>query len=190
MRSQKQKAVIAVFLALGIAASASMDHWQRFVSSNHFSTVYPNTWFRIGASLDRLQLLSSRGGAEGVIIKRGQAQITVSEVQASAAKTLTQVINDYTQGASVLSRRDIPGNASSQGCSDLKEVISREQAIPATDSPTSVPYVINTDLFCQAEAHKIVILLRNWEGDNRQEEYQQIALRMAKGIRLVPGAPH
>ena len=185
MANQKQISVFVFSLTLSITAFASTNEWQRFDSSNRFSVMYPGAWFRISASTDRLQLLSSKGGAEGIVIKRGQAEITVTEAQDSSTKTLTQVIDYYTQGVLVLSRKHIPGETGKQGCSDLEEVTSKEQAIPSADSPIRVPYIINTDLFCEINGRKIVTLLRNWEGDKRQEEYQEVALRIAKGIRLT-----
>jgi hypothetical protein len=184
MVSQKHRAVVALLLMLGGGAFAKTDGWQRFNSSNRFSVLYPGSWFRTGVSTDRLQLLSSKGGAEGIGIKQGEAEITVMEAQASSTQTLTEVIVNYTQDTTVISHRDVPVEAGKGGCSELKEVTSEEPAIPRADSPIKVPNIINTDFFCEVAGRKIVTLLRNWEGDKRQEEYQQVALRMAKGIRL------
>jgi hypothetical protein len=186
MISRCQKAVLALLLSLGGAAVASADGWQRFISSNHFSVVYPGAWVRNSVSTDRLQLRSSKGGAEGIGIRQGQAEITVMEAQASSNRTLSQVIAYYTQDTTVLSRKDVPVEAGPLRCSDFKEVTSKEPAIPPADSPITAPTIINTDFFCETDGRKIVILLRNWEGDKRQQEYQQVALRMAKGIRLAP----
>jgi hypothetical protein len=180
----KCRTALLLIVLVGVVAFASTDGWRRFYSANHFSVMYPVSWVRIGVSMDRLQLLSSRDEAEGVIIKRGQAEITLMEAQASSAKTLSHVIDDYTQGTSVLSRKDVLREPNKLGCNDLKEIISKEQPVPSADTPISVPYIINTDFFCEAGGHKILVLLRNWEGDKRQNEDQQIALRMAKSIHL------
>lgn len=185
MISQRHRTVAAtLLLALGVSASASTDGWQRFSSSARFSVLYPGTWVRNGVSTDRLQLLSSKGGVEGVGIKQGQAEITVMEAPESSKQTLAQVIAYYTQDTTVLSHKDVPGEPGPHGCGNLKEVTSKEPSIPPADSPIKVPNIINTDLFCEADGRKIVALLRNWEGNTKQKEYQQIALRMAKGIRL------
>lgn len=146
--------------------------------------MYPQTWVRIGASADRLQVLSSSGGAKGVIIKQGQAEITVMEVKGSSTDTLAQVVEKYTQGTSVLERRDVHSETSNDRCTNLREVISKEPSVPPKDTPIQVPYTINTDLFCEIGKQRVVVLLRNWEGDERQAEYQQIALRMAESIKL------
>lgn len=172
-----------LLLAVGVLACASTDLWQQFSSSNHFSVMYPANWFRIGISTDRLQILSSKGGAEGIIIKKDEAEIIVMAAQASPTSMLDQVINNYIQGTSVLSRRVIPIESGERGCSELIEVISKEQPVPQADTPVNVPYIINTDLFCETTGHTIVTLLRSWEGDKRQKEYQRIALRMAKSIK-------
>jgi hypothetical protein len=186
MITQNKRVLMFLLLVLGGGmAVASADGWQRFSSSNGFSVLYPVAWVRNGASTDRLQLRSSQGGAEGIGIKQGQAEITVMEAQESSKQTLAQVIATYTQDTTVLSRKDVPGAAASRGCSELKEVTSREPAVPPEDSPISVPTIINTDFFCEVQGRKIIALLRNWEGDKRQSEYQQVALRMAKGIRLT-----
>ena len=185
MISQRHRTVVAtLLLAVGGVAVASTDGWERFSSSTRFSVLYPKTWVRNGVSKDRLQLLSSEGGAEGVGIKQGQAEITVVEAPESSKQTLAQVIAYYTQDTTVLSHKDVPGEPELHGCSILKEVTSKEPVIPLGDSPIKVPNIINTDFFCEADGRKIVALLRNWEGDTKQEEYQQTALRMAKRIRL------
>jgi hypothetical protein len=179
---ERQQVFIALLLALHGVAFASTDAWLRFSSSHHFSVAYPATWFRIGGSTDRLQILSSKGGAEGVIIRHGQAEIVVMEAY-NSSKTLPQIIDYYTQGVPVLSRRDVPNEPGKEGCGSLEEVISKEGAVPSADSPIRVPNIINTDFFCEVNGLKLVTLLRNWEGDERQAEYEDVALRMAKSIR-------
>jgi len=183
MFSQKLNIVVALLLV--VTPAAFSEDWKEFRSSKNFSVEYPGTWFEIGGSSDRLQLLSSQRGAEGVVIKRGQAEIVVLEVPESSGKTLGEVIDYYLSGASVLSRHDIVASAEKeQGCRTLTEVVSTEHAVPSKDSPIPVPYIINTDFFCEADGHKIVTLLRNWKGDARQEQYQQAAMRIAKSIRI------
>jgi hypothetical protein len=179
----KRKIVVVLLMGLGSIAFAAPDGWHLFRSTAGFSVLYPDTWVRNGVSTDRLQVRSSRGGAEGIGIKQGQAEITVMEAPESTKKTLAQVVAYYTQDVTVLSQKDVPGESTSKGCSNLKEVISKEPAIPPGDAPVSVPNIINTDFFCEVDGHKVVTLLRNWDGDKRQEEYRQVALRIAKAIK-------
>ncbi|HLZ50164.1 MAG TPA: hypothetical protein VKP61_05420 [Candidatus Acidoferrum sp.] len=189
MIGQKQKAIVALLLSFAVAAPGSPEVWQHFSSSRHFSVTFPTDWFRFGVSTDRLQIRSSKGGAEAVLIKRDQAEITVVEAEGSSTKTLTQVIDYYTKGTSILSRTTVSNESSKQGCGKIEEVISKESVIPPGDALVSVPYIINTELFCEIDGHKIVTVLRNWEDDSRQEDYQNVALQMARSIRLARGKP-
>lgn len=104
------------------------------------------------------------------------------EASESTKKTLAQVVAFYTQDTTVVSQKDVAGEPASKGCSNLKEVISKGPAIPPRDAAVSVPNIINTDFFCELDGHKVVTVLRNWNGDKRQEQYRQVALRIAKAI--------
>jgi hypothetical protein len=137
---------------------ASVRHFKSFHSP------VTSVWSPIGISTDRLQIRSSKGGAEGVGIERGQAQVTVLSASESSAKSLNQVIDFYTQGVMVLSRRDFTdrdlGKAS---CRSLILVISTEPAIPPEGASAPVPNIVNSDYFCAIDGHIIVVLLRNYE---------------------------
>jgi len=175
-----------VFLAGTVAALASTSAWKEF-GTRDFFIIYPANWYRFEVTPDRLDLRSSKGGAEVVVIKDNQAYIFVGKERGSSAKTLAEVINYYNQEGKILSRRDIsvrPG--SKQGCSDLKEFVVKDPAQPPEDLPkgAQVPYFIHTEFFCEMEGQKFVTLfLTNWEGDKQQAHYQQVALRMAESIR-------
>jgi len=156
---------------------------RRFVSPHQFAVMYPRGWWRFGISPDRLQILSSKGGAKGLIIKQGQAYISVKED--SSTMSLSGLIDYYTSDATILSRRTIALQPSNNGCATLTEVISREPALPQEWVSLPVGYITNTNFFCEAEGRKIVTVLRNWEVDRRQEEYQRTALRVAKSITLL-----
>ncbi len=176
--------VICLALTASLAQVTSLAHWKSFKSSTGFFVKYPATWYSKGTSTDRLMILSSRGGAEAVVIKRGQAVISVKEEVQYADSTLSQVMGHYTQDTHVLSQKTIHnGNAGTHGCRDLREVVSREGAVPPEDVPGPVPYITNTEYFCEIERHKYVTVLRNFESDKKQAMYQQIALRMAESLR-------
>jgi hypothetical protein len=194
MISQRRSAIIIVLLAGAVSAFASTDSWKQFHGKG-FSVMYPGTWFELAVSPDRLDLLSSKHGhLHALVVKYGYAGVTVSEAPKSTwtegtpLKTLAQVMDYYTKDGSVLWRRVIPGEpGGQQGCNDLKEVVVKDAVVPPEDLPTGaqVSYFIDTNFFCEADGHKIVISLKNWEGDKRQEQYQEVALRMAKSIRIL-----
>jgi hypothetical protein len=187
--TQKKTLLFFIWLSFGVCSFASGNGWKTFHSSNYFSVSYPMAWFQIGISTDRLQLLSSKGGAEGIIIKHGQAQITVMEAAESLGKTLPQVIDVYTRETSVLSQKEVPVDPGRQSCNDLVEVTSKEPALPPESVAGSVPFVVSTDFFCRSGQRTIVTLLRNWEDDRRQPEYQRIAERMARSVRTIRQKP-
>lgn len=181
---------VAAFLMINSTAMvATTDGWRLFRSDNGFTVRYPSHWIRFETSEDYLQLKSSKGGAEGVIIKPGQALLTVTEADSSSGKPLPQVIRYYTKETTVLSERALPSDTSPQACHSLTEVVSREPLVPLEDVPKDmvgkVPYMINTELFCVLGSRTMATLLRNYESDKQQAIYQGIALRMAKSIRSV-----
>jgi hypothetical protein len=179
MVSQRHSAIIIILLAGAVSAFASTDAWQQFRGKG-FSIMYPGTWFKLKTLPDSLEILSPKYD-EDRGIKHGQAQIAVGE---SLGSSLAEVINDNTQGVSVLSRRDISAEPESeQGCGELSEVVVKDVIQP----PSQVRNYITTFFFCEADRQKIVqvILTNDWEGDKRQEQYQQVALRIAKSIRIL-----
>lgn len=177
---------VLICIALLLSAplgSQSAETWKIFRSPTGFSAAYPPSWFRFGVSPDSLYILSSKGGAEGIVIRHGQAEIIVMEVANSSQMSLSGVVENVVGDATVLLRRDIPYRTDDKGCKSIVEVISREPAVPPEDSPIKVPNIINTDFFCETDGNKFETLLRNWEDDNRQSIYQRTALRVAKSIR-------
>lgn len=184
----KRVALVALMLVPCHGQDATRQPgWEEFKSSTGFRTVYPTSWFRIGmSSKDRLRILSSEGGAEGIVIKRGQAEIIVVELQGSPSATLSQLIDeDSREEALILSRRDIRREHVEQGsCGGLKEVISKQDAVPPDDVPVHVPYIINTDFYCEINGRRFSTLLKNWQGDKHQERYQRVALEIAESLRL------
>lgn len=170
--------------SLAVAQEAVQGKWKSFKSSNGFSVKYPGNWFRKGISTDSVTILSSSGGAEGLIIKRGQAMIFVKKDEKYTNSTLSQMIDQYAQDTEVLFRKDIRNDmAGPRGCHKLKQIISREAAVPPEGMPGSVPYMLNTEYFCEIHGHKYVTVLRTFESDRKQATYQKIALRVAESLR-------
>lgn len=120
------------------------------------------------------------------MIKRGQAEIVVIELEGPPTATLSQLIDqDTREEAAILSRRDIHNEHAEKGsCTDLKEVVSRQDAVPPNDVPLPVPYIINTDFYCEINGRRFSTLLKNWQGDPRQKEYRRITLGVAKSLRI------
>jgi hypothetical protein len=176
--------IVALTVSVSIAQNTAPTTWKSFKSSTGFSVKYPDSWFPKGISKDRLTILSSRGGAEALIITGGQAVISVMEADGSEGSSLAQVIDHYSHDVHILSSHDIHNdNVGSQGCRELREIISTEAAVPPEDVPGPVPYIINTEYFCAVNEHIYVTALRNFDGDNKQAAYQRVALRVAESLR-------
>lgn len=184
--------VVFITLVLGTICHAALrESWTEFHSSLGFSILYPRTWFRIGAlnglgaSKNNLQIVSSRGGAQGVVISPGQGEITVEVVLGRRGETLDTIVSHYTEGTRIISRDvfHVP-SANQLGCRNIILVISKEPIIPAEDSPMHVPSVVYTQLFCQAGRRQIVTILKNFEGDKKQAEWQAIALQMMTSVKV------
>ena len=184
-----KRAAMSVVLASICPAQDEMGmRWKDFSSNIGFSVMYPASWFRIGlASEGRLDVLSSKGGAEAIVIKRGQAEIMVFELQGSPTASLSQLMDEDARGAvSIVSRADIHNKgAGENSCNDLKEVVSKHGAVPAEDVKVHVPYIVDTDFYCEVNGRKFTTRLRSWENDKRTEEYQGIALQVAKSLHLT-----
>ncbi len=174
----------AALLLTALPAYAST--WKTFRSSSGFSVEYPRNWFRLTSEPDRLDLLSAKRGAEGVVIGKHEAEIFVIQEPESPARTLAQVIEYYAKGTTQLSRADIP-KLQRGACDRLEETVSKEPAVPPEDVPSRVRVedFVYTGAFCQVQSRNITVMLKNWDGDPRQKQYQRIALRMAESIRLV-----
>jgi len=176
----------ALILTPSLAQRNTSEMWRPFMSSRGFSVVYPGSWFRRGASKDSLSIVSSKGGAEALIIKHGQGLISVVEEGASTRGGIEAVIDRYVGKSTLLSRRKIRNSrAAPQGCDFLEELIVREPAVPPEDVPGSAPNLIYTEYFCAIGQHKYVAILKNYEGDRLQRDYRAVALRVAESIRLT-----
>jgi hypothetical protein len=182
----KSLASAVTVLLLCSVAYAQSKQWKQFTYPSHFSVAYPANWFRFEESQDHLAIRSSAVGQEAVIIKRGQAFIWVAEAKPEDGKTLSQVIQHYSGEQKLISRKIFPNPEGDSGCKQFDEVISQEPIIPPESAakPNSVPLVVTTQYFCEIRGNTIITTLRNYAGDTRQNEYQEIALTMAKSIRM------
>jgi hypothetical protein len=107
MRAAIRYYALLSVLITALVALAKMGQWKVFNSSTGFSVTYPANWFPKGISTDRLLVLSSRRGAEAIIITGGEAMISVMEAEGPANQTMQEVMNRYHQDTTIVSRREI-----------------------------------------------------------------------------------
>jgi hypothetical protein len=168
-----------------VAAGTPPKQWASFSGNAGFSVQYPVAWVRKDIAIGRLLILSSEGGAGEAMIRPGQALLSVVEAQKDENLSLQQLSDRYNQGIAILVRRHIHNVAAgADGCRDLYEVVSKEPAAPPGESIRPGPELINTEFFCQIARKKYVTVLRNFEGDEQQARYQEVALRVVESLRV------
>ncbi len=168
------------FLVLWVGATQAGAgvSWKQFESQDGFSVMYPPTWFPIGISENRLNILSSEGGSEGVVIPNDQAEITVTRLTGRNKATLAEVAELDTRAERVLSRRNLQiGGPARQGCAGLLEITSKEEMGPRA-------YIV-ASRYCEIQGDRFVTILRCWCGDTRQRQYERTALRVRESFRSV-----
>jgi len=170
----------AVIILIGVTgASQTIPEWKLFTSNTGFSVMYPGSWFDVGGSGDRLDILSSPERTSGVVILEGQAEIIVLEDKKDGS--LSQFIDEYNRSATVLSRKHI-ANSRAASCASFEEVVARIEV-------GAERYIISTGYFCALNRRKFVTLVNNWEGDPQQASWQAVAVTVAKSLRLPEEFP-
>lgn len=183
-------AAAAVFLLVS-GVKARTAEWKTFVSPGNFSIQYPTNWFNPAPGEDRLNLLSEKRHAEGVIIDRGEANIVVNQAPSgyTLAKVANLYLNDTPEEAKLPKRqKDLPAGALSEECDHSKELVATTLAVPTEDLPKGVhiPNQTFTAYLCQHGKIVIAVTVLNWANDKRQAEYQETARKMAQSLRF-PG---
>lgn len=178
-------AVIPLVIALSAATSLPQSApWLEFRSSTGFTVDYPSNWFRDGISTEGLSILSARPGVEAVIIRPGIADIVVIQPPDSIGPEITNVIHRYTRGVVPDSEWEVPVVLAAGGCERLRGVTFRAPIIPPEDAAGEVPVAVNTLLVCRAKQRVVVTIERHIEGDRKRSYYGNVALRMARSIRV------
>lgn len=170
-------AILALFLASSVYAEGRKEHWTSYAIDESLTIRYPASWWPVSIERGRIDIRSSKQGAEGVGIGRGQAEIIASVQDIEPMQTLDQLIQRNVRNDEVLSDRPVDFSRSrvGQSCTNVREVISRNEIGPNT-------FVINTGIFCQIDNTLIIVLLRTWGSEERLREYQHIAEDISKSI--------
>jgi hypothetical protein len=63
------------------------------------------------------------------------------------------------------------------------EVIYKEPITPQEGMPFSVENIVTDGFFCDLRGHKIVVLLRYIEGNDKRAGYRRVAVRIAKSLK-------
>jgi hypothetical protein len=174
MRFHARSLYVLALLCASFAAAGNQN-WKTLAMTGGIALQYPDTWWPVSAEKERLNILSSKGGAEGVVIQKNQAQIIVSTAPQPAGDSFDRLIALSVGKQTVVSTAELAATAP-HGCMRLREVLSREEV-----GPTS--YVSATAIFCDTGLTSVTVLLRAWQNDEQLRQYQEVALRMARSIR-------
>lgn len=175
------KQLIALSLALffiiqsNAPAIVSNRDWTVVSLDRGISLRYPSSWWPSSISKERVDIMSSKGGAEGVRIRHGQAEIIAAIVHVASKTSLDQLISQSVRDQILVSQDNLAASARN-GCGYLEKVVSLDELGPGF-------FVVNTAYFCELDKVGLVVTLRNWQGDKRQAEYEGIVLRLVRSVR-------
>jgi len=161
---------------LACVAGAAATEWITFRSEpGHFTVRYPSTWNRYKDSPDLFEIenFPPSKRLKGVVIPQGGAMIIVL----GAPRDTTTIENWIGARGEALSKHEIRTLPQESGaCTQLVEVESEGEEGPST-------YTHETSFYCSTRTGLYRIELVNWRDDPKQEQLQQIALKMALSLR-------
>lgn len=174
--------MLCLCMVLPSLALAAPD-WQVFVSRKyHYSVRYPGDWHLLTTALrptlDSLDILSFPPSerVEGVVLRDGGAEITVGP-PARDISTIDQWIQQDTKANTEVFRQDLePSETDPLGCQRIVEVTSVFEVGPDR-------YFDETTYYCRTDHGLYGATLLNWQGDDREDHWQGVALKMIESLR-------
>jgi hypothetical protein len=165
------------FQPRSFAFAANLD-WKEFRIVNRLTIEYPTTWWPISMGLGRIDLVSYKAGAPGVVLGEHQAEIVVRvDLDASGSLDDSAAL-EYPEDTMLSKKRLTLGTPRLDSCSTWLQVVSKFETGPST-------YELYTSFYCDIGGNRVLVRLRNRVGDNRGGEYQQIAEHMAGSVRMT-----
>ena len=169
----------------GGGAGSGEEGWKEFTSATqHFTVRYPDTWYQAQGLVDLLDVTNFRRtrSEEGIALKVGGAEVTVSAAQPDVRSVDDWMNRDVPDDASVLGgspvkQAEVPvGNPALDGCEKIRRVTWREEIAPNA-------YFARSMYYCSASAGLYRIALSNWDGDPAQSRLEAVALEIALSLR-------
>ena len=174
-----QLLAITFLFATNSCADGLVHNWTNHTLDNTVTLQYPADWWQKQMYPGRLVILSPGRGQTGVLIDKGQGGIIIAVEAIDPNETLDQVIKYNIRNQELISESElkISDLQRNDGCSQLREVISRNEVGPGV-------FQINTGIFCELNDRKrVIILLLTWEDDKDFDKYKQIAEQIAMSIK-------
>lgn len=167
--------------AIGAGGSGT-DQWKSFTSSKyHFSVEYPDSWFPSDATADILDITNFRRSRpdESIALRAGGAEIQVTGALPDVRTVYDWIHHDLpddASGAEVHQTEISIPRPAPDGCTKLTEVTWRERVAEGA-------YFAETSYYCQAASGLYKVGLMNWDGDPKQKELRDLALKMALSLK-------
>jgi hypothetical protein len=178
---------IAVWLILSAACGVLFQHpsaasgWKEFKSAeSHFRVQYPSSWRRLSDNQKGLDIVNfpPGQGQHGIVLSPTGANIQVGGPP-PWVRTLEEWIRANLQGTLPIEDGEIRiTNPPPDGCTSFRRVVSRDDA-----DGSGKHIFVDTEFYCSKGNRLYLVLLTNWEGDPKQAELQELALKIAQSLR-------
>lgn len=182
----RSEIALTFVLLSGVAAQCGSPHWERATSDAGCAVDYPGAWYPgSGAGQISIANFPPGSGAEGVVIGRGEATISVFIPPTAPSGSLGELARWEARGDIDLIIRAVDLRpAYAGGCTAAVESDSLNEVGPGA-------YQQETTYYCKISGNPIAIRLVNWRGDPRLAEYRSVLLRVAESLRpTLPQGKH
>ncbi len=173
---------VSPFIVLFVSAcgAATPVEWVHYTFGGRLSIQYPSDWYSVSLTDERIDIISAKDRASGVVIQQSQAEIIVKMIVPTPKGGMQELMKSSLMYDVVLSRQDVPVNnpGGKNGCDSLIEIVSQEEMGPGA-------FIVNSNYLCDIRGRYVVTQLRNWLGDQNQVKFQETALRIARSIQML-----
>ena len=186
MTSGARKLSVLTLLGLCSALVSASGAWKTFESKKAgYRVQYPASWYLIDPRVEVLNILNfpPTERVQGVVIRAGGAEISATNAP-PGTRTLDGWIHDNLMGATADETLEVPVSKPERGgCSNIKRVSW------STDvGGTSPAYIVQTVYYCSTVYGFYSVGVMNWRDDPNQNEFREVALRIAQSLRAMPSA--
>lgn len=164
--------------ALGANPSVNKS-WKTYVMSGGVRLRYPASWLPIQQGNDRLSILSGKERAEAVIVVPGEALIVVAILPNTKPDQLDAFAQTATDSSDKLVSDEVLAPPTAHGCSRIRRIVTVHEWAPQS-------HEVTTTFLCAIADQVVMCAESNFQGDRRQRQYENVALRMTRSIRSAP----
>jgi hypothetical protein len=139
---------------------------------------YPASWFPIQQGKSRLSILSGKERAEAVIVVPGEALVAVAILPNTKPDQLDAFAQAATDSGDRVISNEVLAAPSTHGCSRIRRIVTIHEWAPQS-------HEVTTTFLCAISGQIVMCAESNFQGDAHQKQYENVALRMTRSIRLA-----